>query len=89
MSFLLDAGAGAAAPPSTWLTTGGAVGVLAFFVLAFIKGWIVSKPSHDRVLAERNRLLELALTSTAAAKAAVDIAHQDRDAIRRIAGTSD
>jgi hypothetical protein len=82
-----------AAPPSAdlvyWFTTGGAVAVLTFVVLALIRGTLVTGKTHERVLSERNRLLELALTSSAAANRAVELAHEDRDSLRRIAGTDD
>jgi hypothetical protein len=72
-----------------WLPTAGATGVLAFLVVALMRGWLVPGPTHDRVVVERNRLLELALTSTRAADRAVTIAHEDRELARRIAGTSE
>lgn len=72
-----------------WLPTAGATGVLAFLVVALMRGWLVPGPIHDRVVNERNRLLELALTSARAADRAVTIAHEDREQARRVAGTSD
>lgn len=72
-----------------WLPTAGATGVLAFLVVALMRGWFVTGKTFERVLQERNRLLELALTSTRTADRAVTIAQEDREAARRIAGTSD
>lgn len=70
-----------------WLSSAGAIGILAFVVLALMRGWLVTGRTFDRVLSERNRLLELALTSTRAADRAVTIAHEDRETARRVAGT--
>lgn len=42
-----------------WLRTGGAIGVLATAVVAFVRGWIVSGTTHRQVIAERDRALEL------------------------------
>lgn len=84
-----DAGGGATPDLIHWLPTAGATGVLAFLVVALMRGWLVPGPTHDRVVGERNRLLELALTSTRAADRAVTLAHEDREEARRIAGTSD
>lgn len=70
-----------------WLSSAGAIGILAFIVFALLKGWLVTGRTFERVLAERNRLLELALTSTRAADRAVTIAHEDREMARRVAGT--
>lgn len=88
---MLILGSTGAAPgdPYQWITTGGSVGCLAFFIWCFLTGRVVSKGTHERVLSERNRLLELALTSARAASAAVQIAHTDREEIKRIAGTTD
>lgn len=72
-----------------WISSAGALGILAFVLVALMRGWLVTGRTHERVLTERNRLLELALTSTRAAERAVTIAHEDRDIIRRIAGTAD
>lgn len=72
-----------------WLSSAGAIGILAFVLFALMKGWLVTGRTYDRVLLERNRLLELALTSASAANRAVEIAHEDRDRMRRIAGTAD
>lgn len=36
------------------------VSVLALAVLAFVRGWIVPGPTHDRVVKERDRYLEAA-----------------------------
>lgn len=72
-----------------WLPTAGATGVLAFLVVALMRGWFVTGKTFERVLDERNRLFELALTSARAADRAVTIAHEDREEARRIAGTSD
>lgn len=90
IGLIADAAAGGGNPIDLvhWLPTAGASGVLAFLVVALMKGWLVTGAAFDRVLSERNRLLELALTSARAADRAVTIAHEDREEARRIAGTS-
>lgn len=46
-------------PQYTWLTQGGAVGVLASVVLAFMRGWIVTGRQYQNVREERDKAMEL------------------------------
>lgn len=46
-------------PLVDWLTQAGGLGVLAFVVVAFMKGWIVRGTEVDKIRAERDKALEL------------------------------
>jgi hypothetical protein len=46
-------------PLLQWLSNAGSLGILAAAVVAFLRGWVVSGSAHQRVLAERDRALEL------------------------------
>lgn len=59
-------------PLLSWLTQGGAVGVLAFGVIAFIKGWIVSGSELRRVMDERDRALDLVYRHAGLSTRAID-----------------
>lgn len=47
-------------PLLTWLSNAGALGILAFAVIAFLRGWVVPGSAFTRVLAERDEAQELA-----------------------------
>jgi hypothetical protein len=49
------------------------VTVLAAAVLAFIKGWIVPGPTHDRVVKERDKYLEAATRGMELARAMTSV----------------
>lgn len=59
-------------PILTWLTQGGAIGVLAFIVFAFLKGWIVTGSELRKVETERDRALELVYRQANISSRAVD-----------------
>lgn len=65
-------------PLVQWLQTAGAVGVLAFVVAGFLKGWIVTGKAHDRVLAERDRALEIMYRQAEVAQRALEAAEERR-----------
>jgi hypothetical protein len=46
-------------PLFQWLSNAGSLGILASAVVGFLRGWIVSGTAHRRVLAERDRAMEL------------------------------
>jgi hypothetical protein len=46
-------------PLLEWLRTAGSVGILSAAVLAFLRGWIVPRGTHERVIAERDRAVTL------------------------------
>lgn len=46
-------------PEWTWLTQGGAVGILAAAVIGFVRGWIVSGKQYAEVCAQRDKAQEL------------------------------
>lgn len=45
-------------PDWTWLTQGGAIGVLTYVVVALIKGWLVPGRQYVEVCAQRDKALE-------------------------------
>jgi hypothetical protein len=46
-------------PLLDWLSRAGAIGVLSAAVIAFLRGWIVPRSTHERVIAERDRAVAL------------------------------
>jgi hypothetical protein len=56
-----------------WINAGGVVGLLVVIVAGALRGWWIPGKTHDRVIAERDRLLELALASTSATEAAAKV----------------
>lgn len=67
------------------LDKGGTLAILVVIVVGSIRGWWVPGRIHERVVAERNRLLELAIRSTSAAKGATEIMQQQRETAEQIA----
>jgi hypothetical protein len=65
-------------PLLQWLSNAGALGILAFFALAFIRGWIVSGAAHGRVLAERDRAMDLVYKQAEIAQRALEAAERKR-----------
>jgi hypothetical protein len=63
---------GADDPLLIWLTKGGAVGILAAAVVAFLRGWVVSGTEYKRVCDERDKALELVYRNAGVAQRAVD-----------------
>jgi hypothetical protein len=41
----------------TWIRDAGSLGLLALAVVAFMRRWVVPGPTHDEVIAERDRAL--------------------------------
>jgi hypothetical protein len=54
VSLLFDV---TATPEYAWLTQGGAIGVLAAVVVAFMRGWIVTGRQYQQVRDERDKAL--------------------------------
>lgn len=46
-------------PLIDWLSSAGALGILATIVIAFMRGWIVPGRAYEQVRQERDRALEL------------------------------
>ena len=81
----------AAATPTSdplldWLSRGGALGVLAFVVIGFVRGWIVPSPEVDRLVSEigqlrteRDRALELVYTQAEIAGKALAALSESKD----------
>lgn len=66
-------------PLLNWLVNNAtAVGLLSFIVIALIRGWLVTGREHDRVLAERNRALDIVYTQAEATSRALDVAEKIR-----------
>jgi hypothetical protein len=55
-----------------------AVGLLAFMVVGFIRGWIVTGRENARVIAERDRALEIVYAQAEATSRALDVAEKVR-----------
>lgn len=75
----------------TWLDTGGIVGILAVVVWGALRGWWVTKAQLDRelkirddtierLLAERNHFIEIALRATNSAEKSTEHLLHDRGA---------
>jgi len=65
-------------PLLQWLSSAGSLGILAAAVLAFLRGWVVSGSAHARVLAERDRALEMVYKQANIAQRALEAAEQER-----------
>ena len=63
-------------PDWTWLTQGGAVGVLAAAVTAFVRGWIVSGTQYRQVREERDRAIDKIYELADTAQRAIEIAER-------------
>lgn len=55
-----------------------AVGLLAFMVVGFIRGWIITGRENDRVIEERDRALEIVYAQAEATSRALDVAEKVR-----------
>jgi hypothetical protein len=60
-------------PLLDFLLQGGAVGVLSFIVIGFLKGWIVAGRELTRVTAERDRALELVYKQAELTQRAIEL----------------
>ena len=66
----------AAAPDWQWLSQGGAVGVLAFFVVGFVRGWIVPGSAYKEVCSQRDRAIDQVYRMADTAQRAVEVAER-------------
>ena len=64
----------------SWLTEAGAVGVLAYFCFAFMTGRLRTEKEIDRVIAERDRALNLVYEHAQLTRAAVGVAERSKEA---------
>lgn len=75
----ITATAGSGDPLLDWIVQNAtAVGLLAFIVVALLRGWLVTGREHDRVLDERNRALEIVYAQAQATSRALDVAEKAR-----------
>lgn len=65
-------------PLLEWLSRAGALGLLAAAVVAFLRGWIVSGASYERMREERDRALELVYRQAELAERALAAAEKTR-----------
>lgn len=70
------------------ITRGGVIGVLAFFLIAFLRGWIVSKGIYEEAKEDRDHYRRLAERGTNLAEEASDLSEREltsilRDLLRR------
>lgn len=64
-------------PLLDWLVNNAtAVGLLAFIIVALLRGWIVTGREHLRVLQERDRAMELVYAQAQNTQRALDIAEK-------------
>ena len=62
-------------PLLDWLRqNASAVGILAFLVIALIRGWLITGREFDRVVQERDRAMELVYTQAEATARALEVA---------------
>lgn len=64
-------------PLLQWLSNAGSLGILAAAVVAFLRGWIVSGAAHNRVLAERDRAMDLVYKQADIAERALRASERD------------
>lgn len=71
---------GAATPSGNpfidWLTSAGALGILAFLVVAFMKEWIVPGARATRAEADARRAMDLLLEANKVSSQTLDIAEK-------------
>lgn len=60
-------------PVLDWLSQAGSVGVLAFLVVAFMRGWLVSGTECQRVRDERDKALDLVYKQAEVAQRALEV----------------
>ncbi len=60
------------------VSTGGAIGTLAFVVLAMLKGWLVPGSVHDQLIRDRDDWKEIALASVNGTEKAISLAERRR-----------
>lgn len=59
-----------------WIAKAGPTAILAFVIVGFLKGWIVTGRAHDQMRAERDRALELVYKQAGLTERAVDVSVQ-------------
>lgn len=74
MTFLLAAQSGDVL--LDWLAEAGMAGVLAFVVVAFLRGWLVSGTTYREVLAREQRALDLVYAQAEIAQRALEAAER-------------
>lgn len=78
MNIIWDAAASSGNPVIDWLTNTGAIGILAFVIVAFMKRWIVTGSELEQVRKERDRALDILLEMTQVSAKSLDIAERKR-----------
>lgn len=73
-TWLTLAAASSGNPLLDWLSQAGALGVLAFVVLAFMRRWIVTGAEAERCKQERDRALELLYEMARVSSQSLDLA---------------
>jgi hypothetical protein len=63
-------------PLLDWLAQAGMGGVLAFVVVGFMRGWIVSGATHKRVLEREERALDIVYAQAEIAQRALEAAER-------------
>lgn len=63
-------------PQWQWLSQGGAIGVLAFVVAGFVRGWIVPGSAYKEVCEQRDRAIDQVYRMAETAQRAVEVAER-------------
>lgn len=61
-----------------WLSRAGALGILAAIVVAFLRGWVVTRSEADRLRSDRDRALDLVYKQAELAQKALETAERNR-----------
>jgi hypothetical protein len=67
-------------PPGDWtslLSQGGAVGALAFVVIGFMRGWIVTGAAYKEVCSQRDRAIDQVYRMADTTQRAAEIVRKD------------
>lgn len=64
-------------PLLDWLSRAGALGVMAAVVVAFLRGWIVTRTEADQLRADRDRALDLVYKQAELAQRALEVAERN------------
>lgn len=70
-----------------WISRAGVVGILAFSVIAFLRGWVVSGRAYEEVRSERDRALDLVYRQAGIAHRAVDLSAKQLETERFVLET--
>jgi hypothetical protein len=61
-----------------WLSNAGAIAILAFFVVAFLRGWIVTGAYANEIREQRDKALQLVYKQAEIAQRALEVSENKK-----------